>query len=42
MIGRLPAIDEMMPAFEGSDEQRKALSEYLVSLPRPAPKGGAK
>jgi mono/diheme cytochrome c family protein len=42
MIGRLPAINEMMPAFEGSNEQRKALSEYLVSLPRPAPKGGAK
>jgi mono/diheme cytochrome c family protein/cytochrome bd-type quinol oxidase subunit 1 len=42
MIGRLPAINEMMPAFEGSDEQRKALSEYLASLPRPAPKGGAK
>jgi len=42
MIGRLAAINEMMPAFEGSDVQRKALSEYLAALPRPAPKGGAK
>ena len=42
MIGRLPGINEMMPAFEGSDVQRKALSEYLASLPRPAPTGGAK
>jgi mono/diheme cytochrome c family protein len=42
MIGRLPALNEIMPAFEGSDEQRKALSEYLAVLPRPAPKGGAK
>jgi len=41
MIGRLPAINDMMPAFEGSDEQRKALAEYLASLPRPSPKGGA-
>ncbi|MCX6549428.1 MAG: c-type cytochrome [Acidobacteria bacterium] len=40
MIGRLPAVNEMMPAFEGTDEQRRALSEYLASLPRPAKKGG--
>jgi len=42
MIGRLPSINAMMPAFEGTDEQRTALSEYLASLPRPAPKGGAR
>jgi mono/diheme cytochrome c family protein len=42
MIGRLPAINEMMPAFEGTDEQRAALSEYLARLPRPAPMGGAR
>jgi mono/diheme cytochrome c family protein len=42
MIGRLPSINGMMPAFEGTDEQRTALSEYLTTLPRPAPKGGAR
>jgi len=42
MIGRLPAINEMMPAFEGSDAERRALAEHLVSLPRPPQKGGAR
>jgi mono/diheme cytochrome c family protein len=42
MISRLPKINEMMPAFEGTDEQRAALAEYLAALPRPAQKGGAK
>jgi mono/diheme cytochrome c family protein len=42
MIGRLPSINAMMPAFDGTDEQRTALSEYLAALPRPAPKGGAR
>jgi mono/diheme cytochrome c family protein len=41
MIGRLPAINEMMPAFEGTEEQRKALADYLATLARQAPKGGA-
>jgi mono/diheme cytochrome c family protein len=41
MIGRLPAINEMMPAFEGTEEQRKALADYLAALPGQAPKGGA-
>jgi mono/diheme cytochrome c family protein len=41
MLGRLPAINEMMPAFEGTDAERKALAEYLASLPRPQNKGGA-
>ena len=40
MIGRLPAVNEMMPAFEGTEEQRKALAEYLASLPGKAPEGG--
>jgi mono/diheme cytochrome c family protein len=42
MIGRLPAINEMMPAFEGTEEQRKALADYLAALPGQAPKGGAR
>jgi mono/diheme cytochrome c family protein len=42
MIGRLPAINEMMPAFEGTGEQRKALAEYLASLPGHASKGGVR
>ena len=33
MIGRLPAINEMMPAFEGTDDERRALAEHLASLP---------
>ena len=41
LIGRLPAINEMMPAFEGTEEQRKALADYLATLPGQAPKGGA-
>ena len=42
MLGRLPQINEAMPAFEGSDELRKALAEYLAALP-PAPReGGAR
>jgi mono/diheme cytochrome c family protein len=39
MLGRLPKINEAMPAFEGSDELRRALAEYLAALP-PAPKKG--
>jgi mono/diheme cytochrome c family protein len=31
----------MMPAFEGTDAERRALAEYLASLPRPQKKGGA-
>ena len=33
MLGRLPQINEMMPPFEGPDDLRRALSEYLASLP---------
>lgn len=32
IIGRLPEINDMMPAFEGTDEERRALAEYLASL----------
>jgi mono/diheme cytochrome c family protein len=42
MIGRLPAISEAMPPFEGTDAERRALSEYLTTLGPSAPKGGAR
>jgi mono/diheme cytochrome c family protein len=42
MIGKLPAINDMMPAFEGTEEQRKALAAYLASLPGRSPEGGAR
>jgi hypothetical protein len=31
-----------MQAFDGTEEQRKALAAYLASLPGHAPKGGAR
>lgn len=42
MIGRLPGINEMMPAFEGSDEGRRALAEYMATIRGAMPKGGAR
>ncbi|RPJ57403.1 MAG: cytochrome c [Acidobacteria bacterium] len=33
MLGRLPQVNEMMPPFEGPDELRRALADYLASLP---------
>ncbi len=41
MLGRLPQVNEAMPAFEGSEELRKALADYLAALPAPK-KGGAR
>ena len=41
MLGRLPQINEMMPPFEGPDEVRRALADYLASLPGPRT-GGAR
>ena len=41
MIGRLPAINDMMPAFEGSDEERRALADYMATIRGARPKGGA-
>jgi mono/diheme cytochrome c family protein len=32
VIGRLPSVNPMMPAFPGSDEERRALAEYLAAL----------
>lgn len=40
MIGRLPGINEMMPDFEGSDEERRALAEYMATIRGAMPKGG--
>jgi len=36
LLGRLPEINDVMPPFEGSDELRRALAEYLAGLPAPA------
>ncbi len=40
LLGRLPDINDMMPAFEGSDAERRALAEYLAGLSAGAEKGG--
>jgi mono/diheme cytochrome c family protein len=32
MLGRLPAINEMMPAFSGTDAERTAVAAYLATL----------
>ncbi len=31
LIGRLPEVNEGMPPFEGSEEERRALAEYLAT-----------
>jgi mono/diheme cytochrome c family protein len=36
LLGRLPASNEIMPRFEGSDDERRALAAYLVTLGAPA------
>ncbi len=41
-LGRLPQINDVMPAFPGNDEQRHAMAEYLAALPVRAAKGGAR
>ena len=42
MLGRLPAINPVMPAFEGGDDLRHSLADYVAALPAPPKKGGAK
>ncbi len=42
MIGHLPTVNAAMPAFEGSDELRHALADYVVSLPAAQKKDGAR
>ncbi len=31
-IGRLPELNDMMPEFEGTDQERRALAEFLAGL----------
>lgn len=33
-LGRLPELNEMMPAFEGTDAERRALAQYLAAMSR--------
>jgi len=42
MLGRLPEINDMMPPFGGTDEERTALAEYLATLPGPGQTGGVR
>jgi mono/diheme cytochrome c family protein len=42
LIGRLPSINEAMPAFEGTEEQRRALASRLAALPEPPAKEGGR
>jgi mono/diheme cytochrome c family protein len=41
MIGRLPQVREEMPPFSGTEEERRALAQYLGGLAATAP-GDAK
>jgi mono/diheme cytochrome c family protein len=42
LIGRLPQVNEMMPAFEGTDEERRAVAAHLATLGPGITKGGAR
>jgi mono/diheme cytochrome c family protein len=42
LIGRLPSINEAMPAFEGTGEQRRALAGHLAALPEAPTKDGGR
>ncbi len=35
LIGRLPEVSELMPPFEGTDAERRAVAEYLAGLEAP-------
>ena len=35
LLGRLPAVNEIMPRFEGTDEERQAVAAYIVTLSQP-------
>jgi mono/diheme cytochrome c family protein len=41
LLGRLPQVNDIMPAFEGSDAERRSLADYLATL-GPAHDGGAR
>jgi hypothetical protein len=32
LIGRLPQIDDLMTAFEGTESERRAVADYLAAL----------
>lgn len=36
LLGRLPAINDAMPALDATDAERRALAAYLAQLPEPA------
>jgi mono/diheme cytochrome c family protein len=40
LLGRLDEINDMMPAFDASESQRRALARYLAGLSRPTQGGG--
>ncbi len=40
LLGRLPQVNDAMPAFEGSDEDRRALAAHLATLEFPRTGGG--
>jgi hypothetical protein len=40
MLGRLPAINDSMPPFEGSDIDRRTLAAHLSTLKPMAKEGG--
>jgi mono/diheme cytochrome c family protein len=42
MIGRLPQVNDMMPAFEGTDEERRAVASHLATLAPTITKGEAR
>ncbi len=42
MLGRLPEINEAMPPFEGSHEERTAVAEYLATIGSTAGTGGVR
>jgi mono/diheme cytochrome c family protein len=37
LLDHLPAINPIMPGFQGTDDERRALAAYLASLPPAAP-----
>ena len=41
LIGRLPQVREEMPPFAGSEDERRAIAQYLASLAATVPGGGA-
>jgi len=42
MLGRLPQINDAMPAFDGTDGERHAVAEVIAALPATPKTGGAR